>query len=88
MRKLVLAAVILSGFATPAISQVVVRGHTRANGTYVPPYVRTEPNSTRTDNWSSRPNVNPITGQPGTKDPYAPPAPKPYDPYRAQPRGW
>jgi hypothetical protein len=68
------------------MAQVHVQGHTRADGTYVPPYTRSSPNGTRTDNWSSRPNVNPITGQTGTKDPNAP---KPYDPYaRPAPRRW
>lgn len=60
--------------ATSAIAQrtTSVRGYTRKDGTYVPPHVRTTPNSTRTDNWSTRGNVNPYTGREGTKDPYAP----------------
>ena len=51
---------------------VSVRGYTTKNGTYVAPSHRTAPDSTRTNNWSSRPNVNPYTGKIGTKDPYAP----------------
>lgn len=50
-----------------------VRGYTRANGTYVAPHMQTNPNSTRLDNWSTRGNVNPYTGQEGTRDPYAAP---------------
>lgn len=46
---------------------VHVRGYTRRDGTYVPPHYRTAPNSTRNDNWSTRGNVNPYTGEPGTK---------------------
>ncbi len=49
-----------------------VRGYTRQDGTYVAPHVRTNPNSTRTDNWSTRGNVNPYTGREGTKSAYEP----------------
>lgn len=76
---IVLVGLILSGAAYS--QEVRVRGYTKADGTYVAPSVRTAPNDTRTDNWSSKPNVNPYTGQAGTQDPYAPkPAskPKPY----------
>lgn len=52
-------------------SSVSVRGYTTKNGTYVAPSHRTAPDSTRANNWSSRPNVNPYTGKIGTKDPYA-----------------
>lgn len=69
--------------ASPAISKgtrggtVSVRGHVTRQGVFVIPHIRTVPNASRADNWSSTPNVNPITGKPGTKDPYAPPAPRP-----------
>lgn len=53
---------------------VHVNGYAKRNGTYVMPHVRTAPNPTRIDNWSSRPNVNPYTGKVGTKDPFAPPS--------------
>lgn len=48
-----------------------VRGYLKSNGTYVMPYQRTSPNSSRLDNWSTKGNVNPYTGKAGTKDPYA-----------------
>jgi hypothetical protein len=57
---------------TPRSTTVPVSGYLRSNGTYVMPSHRTSPNSTRLDNWSSKPNVNPYTGKQGTKDPYAP----------------
>jgi hypothetical protein len=47
-------------------------GYTTRRGTYVAPHYQTAPNRTKVDNWSSRPNINPITGKEGTKDPYAP----------------
>src|SRR5947207_571971 len=49
---------------------VHVRGYTRKDGTYVAPHDRTAPNDTKLDNWSTKGNVNPETGEPGTKDPY------------------
>jgi hypothetical protein len=50
-----------------AFSQVHVGGYTRKDGTYVAPYERTAPNNTRNDNYSTRGNVNPYTGENGTK---------------------
>jgi hypothetical protein len=44
-----------------------VHGYTRSNGTYVAPHYRSAPNSTKTDNWSTKGNINPYTGQAGTK---------------------
>lgn len=48
-------------------SSHVVSGHVRSNGTYVAPSHATNPNSTKADNYSTRGNVNPYTGKPGTK---------------------
>ena len=48
---------------------VRVRGYTKRNGTYVKPHYRTAPNATKLDNWSTKGNVNPYTGKPGTKNP-------------------
>ena len=42
-----------------------VSGYTRSNGTYVQPHVRTMPNSTNWDNYSTIGNSNPYTGTPG-----------------------
>jgi hypothetical protein len=44
-----------------------VQGHTISSGTYVQPYVATNPNSTQRDNYGTRPNVNPYTGAVGTR---------------------
>ena len=46
-----------------------VHSYTRSNGTYVAPHYQTNPNGTKLDNWSTKGNVNPITGKPGTKNP-------------------
>jgi len=45
-----------------------VKGHVKKNGTYVHPHRATNPNQTQRDNWSSKPNVNPYTSKPGTKE--------------------
>jgi hypothetical protein len=53
---------------SPSSTGVVhVNGYYRSNGTYVAPYYRTAPNSTKADNWSTIGNTNPYTGAPGTK---------------------
>ena len=44
-----------------------VHGYTKKDGTVVQGYCATDPNSTRNDNYSTRGNVNPYTGEPGTK---------------------
>ena len=50
-----------------SFAQVSVRGYYRSNGTYVQPHQRTAPNYTRNDNYSTVGNVNPYTGEAGTK---------------------
>jgi hypothetical protein len=59
-------------FVQPAFAQskggsVHVRGYTRKDGTYVAPHERSAPDSTPANNWSTKGNVNPYTGAPGTK---------------------
>lgn len=49
---------------------VRVRGYTRKDGTYVAPHYRSSPNSSKSDNYSTRGNYNPYTGALGTVDPY------------------
>lgn len=58
-------------YKAPTGSSSLHSGYVTKSGTYVAPHYQTAPNATKTDNWSSKPNVNPITGTTGTKDPYA-----------------
>jgi hypothetical protein len=44
-------------------------GYTRSNGTYVAPYVATNPNGTQRDNFGTSGNYNPYTGQTGHRIP-------------------
>jgi hypothetical protein len=46
------------------------KGYVKKDGTYVARSYASNPNATRVDNYSSKGNVNPYTGKPGTKDPY------------------
>lgn len=59
---------ILFSFTTFADSHV--RGYYRSNGTYVQPHYRSSANGTKSDNWSTRGNVNPYTGTVGTRNVY------------------
>lgn len=56
--------------SSPYSGEHYTSGYTRQNGTAVQGYHATNPNETKADNWSTRGNVNPYTGQPGTKNPY------------------
>lgn len=48
-------------------SQVHVKGYYRKNGTYVQSHYRSLPNRTKSDNYSTKGNINPYTGKEGTK---------------------
>jgi len=48
-----------------ADAAVRVRGYYRTNGTYVNSYYRSNPNSTKYDNWSTKGNYNIFTGKKG-----------------------
>jgi len=52
-----------------ATADTQVKGHYKKDGTYVPPHVRSDPNGSKLDNWSTKGNTNPYTGKKGTKDP-------------------
>jgi hypothetical protein len=69
MRFLIAGLLLASSLGASA--EQWVNGYTRQNGTYVAPYVRSNPNSTRSDNYSTRGNTNPYTGQRGYASPYS-----------------
>lgn len=52
-----------SGATNPEIQRV--QSYTRSNGTAVPEYYRTRTDSSATNNWGSRGNINPRTGARG-----------------------
>ena len=68
--KLVLAICAIMVIALPASSQQYVNGYTRSNGTSVQGYYRSTADSTTSNNYSTKGNYNPYTGQAGTRNPY------------------
>lgn len=65
MKKLIAGLVLGFSLFLPSFSafaSVYVSGYTKANGTYVQGYYRSDPNGTVTDNYSYPGNTNPYTG--------------------------
>lgn len=74
MKIQTIAVALLSiALASPAFarsgSTVHVRPHVTKSGSYVAPHVRTAPDHSKYNNWSTKGNVNPYTGKKGTKTP-------------------
>jgi len=59
--------VLLCTFFNVLFADVHVKGYYKKNGTYVQPHYRSNPNYTKSDNWSTYGNINPYTGKKGTK---------------------
>ncbi len=73
MKKCIIATLACTMFlgcagVTLCSADQYVKGYTRSNGTYVEGYHRTSPNSTTSDNYSTKGNVNPYTGEKGYKN--------------------
>jgi hypothetical protein len=68
MKKIVLT-LSLAFVALTAFSQTTTTSgyYKPSTGTYVQPYTKTSSNSTNTDNYSTKGNSNPYTGQSGTR---------------------
>ena len=67
-----LAAIFLAISSYASIADTYVRGYLRSDGTYVQPHYRSNNDGNVWNNYSTRGNVNPYTGEPGTVDPYKP----------------
>ena len=67
LRKAVMVGIFSLTVASPALADTVVNGHFRSDGTYVEPHYRSTPDGNFSNNWSTRGNVNPYTGQWGTR---------------------
>lgn len=52
-----------------ATAQTYVKPYMKKDGTYVEGHVRSAPNNTNTDNYGTKGNSNPYTGQQGTQQP-------------------
>lgn len=64
MKKLL--CLTLMAISAIASAQVSVSGYIKKDGTYVAPHYRTAPNNTLSDNYSTKGNINPYTGEAGT----------------------
>lgn len=64
MGKIFLLSTVIVSFL---FSDVSVKGYYKSNGTYVEPHYRSSPNDTKSDNWTTKGNVNPYTDEEGTK---------------------
>lgn len=53
--------------STYSAKPVTVSPYAKSDGTFVQGHYRTSPNATRTDNYSTRPNINQYTGKLGTR---------------------
>ena len=81
--SLALAALVL---AAPAFARdVYVQPHVRNDGTYVQGHMRSTPDSSRLNNYSTEGNYNPYTGQAGTQNPYPAYNPQPMPAYPSFP---
>ena len=71
LKHLSFAALSVAVLAAPAASFAQgsnsVRGYVRSDGTYVAPHYRSNPNSSTSDNYSTKGNYNPYTGRTGAQ---------------------
>lgn len=66
MKRIIWIAAI-AVLSTAALADTYVEGYVRSDGTYVAPHYRSEANSNLYDNYSSKGNSNPYTGQRGSE---------------------
>jgi len=74
-RLLTIGSVMLLSFTGAAAAKgggkkggpVTVRPYTKKDGTHVEGHHRSAPDGSKVNNWSSKGNINPYTGKPGSK---------------------
>lgn len=75
---------LLTIMSAPVFADQFVSGYVRSDGTYVEPHFRSSPDSSTYNNYSSRGNSNPYTGERGTVDPYQARQQRQQQPYQYQ----
>ena len=70
MKSFIALGLLAISSITAVAADHMVGGYVRKDGTYVAPHMQTAPDSSVYNNYSTRGNVNPYTGQPGTVDPF------------------
>ena len=68
MEKIVIVVIWLFAGTSFAATSHATKGYVKKNGTYVQPSHATNPNASKADNYTTKPNVNPYTGEKGTKN--------------------
>lgn len=63
----IVIALALAAIVQTAYADEYVNGYTKKDGTYVAPHMRSSPNNQQWDNYSTKGNTNPYTGQQGTQ---------------------
>lgn len=64
--KMLMGICFLLLFASTCFADQNVSGYVRQDGTYVAPYVRSSPDSSYNNNYSTKGNTNPYTSESGT----------------------
>src|SRR4030095_16742755 len=85
LRRFIVAAATVAALLTPALiapsealaCDTYVSGYYRSDGAYVWGHCRSCANNTTWDNWTTKGNYNPYTGEPGYRSPYSPSIPSP-----------
>lgn len=68
LRLWIIAFILVNSAHSAFAKDTYVNGYYRKNGTYVQPHYRSAPDGDVSNNWSTRGNVNPYTGQMGTRN--------------------
>ena len=68
--SILIVLIIAFGFSSQALALTRVKGYVKKNGTYVAPHYKTDKDSTKLNNWSTKYNSNPFTGKKGYVNPY------------------
>jgi len=82
--KTVFILLAFTASTSAAMADNYVNGYYRQNGTYVQPHYQTAPDATPYNNYSTKGNTNPYTGQPGYINPQPVPQPQMNNPYIGQ----
>jgi len=68
--RLFVAALLAAAAFSAAARDTYVDPYVKRDGTYVQGHYRSAPNNNPYDNYSTRGNTNPYTGQKGSQNPY------------------
>lgn len=83
MIKKTLILLLLLMFSTSCYAAQYVNGYMKSNGTYVQGHYRSNSDFTRLNNYSTKGNMNPYTGQMGTSNPSPYVRTNTYRPYKS-----